>query len=205
MQRVHEPAAVDILWHPAKRFHLRPFLGQAAGLADAAALLGVKKTAMSYWIDRLQSTGLIRAWTPTRRAGRHVPRYRAVADCFRLHLADAPHGSYEAVFDDTSERWQPQARRALARSIARQAPWLALSVSVQPGRGLASTLEPLGDDAPPDDSLYYWARLWLRPEERDRLRTELDALWDRYAALSDQAGKPCPVLLHLMTVPEHGS
>lgn len=50
---VTEPAAVALLWHPAKRAHLRPFVGQAAGLAGAARLLGVQKTAMSYRIRRL--------------------------------------------------------------------------------------------------------------------------------------------------------
>ncbi|WP_200231691.1 hypothetical protein [Rubrivivax gelatinosus] len=200
--RVVQPAAVEVLWHPAKRLHLRPFLGRAAGLAEAAALLGIRKPAMSYWVGRLTALGLIRPWALERRGRQRVLLYRCVADRLLVGLGDAPHASYEGVFDDAERRWQPDARAALGRSLARQAPWLALAISVGGPGGLQTELTAQAPGAPADDFLFCWGRLWLDAGEREQLRAELDALWDRWAARSDQIGKRCPTLLHLVTVPE---
>lgn len=199
---VSEPAAVEVLWHPAKRVHLKPFLGRSTGLAEAARALGVKKTAMSYWIARLLDVGLIRAAGADPAARRQVPRYRCVADRLRVRLTDAPLSSHEGVFDDVDARWHPQARHALAASLARQAPHLDLVIEASGPAGLSTALQPRGSTPPPDDFIYFWGRLWLSAAERDALRSELDALWDRYAALSDEAAKPHPVLMHLVAVPE---
>jgi hypothetical protein len=200
--QVSDPAAVALLWHPAKRVHLRPFIGRSAGLADAARSLGVKKTAMSYWIRRLLDTGLIRPCAGAPGRGRQVPQYRCIAECLRISLADAPLASHEAMFDDVDARWHPQTRQALGRAIARQAPWLDLVIESSGPAGLATQLVPHGPGAPADDFLYYRGRLWLEAGERDRLREELDALWSRYAALSDRAAKPHAVLVHMVAVPE---
>ncbi len=197
---VTEPAAVALLWHPAQRLHLRPFLGQAAGLAEAAALLGMKKPAMSYWIKRLLEVGLIRPCAPLQRGRHRLPQYRCVADRLVVSLRDAPLASYEAAFDDMGAHWQASAGRALGAALARQAGWLALRISLREG-GLATQVLSEGSGAPADDYLYCWGRLWLSAPERDALRGELDALWEKYAALSDQA-KPTATLLHLLAVPE---
>lgn len=200
--RITEPVAVELLWHPARRIHLRPFLGRACGLSPAAAELGLKKTAMSYWIDRLLEAGLIRPWTPERRGRRALPRYRCIADRLVVSLRDAPAESHEAVFDDVTVRWRQVTRQSLGRSLARQAPWLQLEIDASATGGLRVDLVPSGPGAPPDDYQFYWGRLWLTPQERDAMRQEIDAVWERYAGLSHEGGKPCPMLLHLVSVPD---
>jgi hypothetical protein len=200
--KVSDPAAVQVLWHPAKRLHLRPFLGRSAGLAEAAQLLGIKKTAMSYWIGRLLGVGLIRLVHVDRSSGHTVARYRCVADRLRVSLADAPLSSHEGVFDDADARWHPLTRHALARSLARQAPHLDLTVEASGPGGMATHLMPRGTGAPPDDYIYYRGRLWLSAAECRQLRQEIDAVWDKYAALTDQATKPHAMLVHLVAVPE---
>jgi hypothetical protein len=203
--KVTEPAAIEVLWHPAKRLHLRPFIGRSAGLAESAAMLGIKKTAMSYWVRRLLEVGLIRL-TGIDRSTRHkVPRYRCIADRLRVGLTDAPLASHEALFDDVAAHWHPLTRQALARAAARQAPFLDLLIEASGPGGLSTQVLPRGAGAPPDDFIYCWGRLWLGGAERDALREELDALWNRYAALSDQAAKPHPVLVHLVSVPDTAS
>ncbi|WP_341887869.1 hypothetical protein [Variovorax sp. YR752] len=200
---VTDRAAVEVLWHPAKRVHLKPFIGRSAGLAEAAQALGVKKTAMSYWIGRLLEVGLIRHSGIDRSTRHKVPRYRCVADRLRVRLVDAPLSSHEGVFDDVDARWHPQARQALARSLAKQAPHLDLVVEARGPGGVTTELQPRG--APPaDDFIYFWGRLWLTAPERDALRGELDALWNRYAALSDESAKRHAMLVHLVAVPESG-
>lgn len=202
---VTDPAATEILWYPNKRIHLKPFLGRSNDLAGACAELGVKKAAMSYWINRLVEAGLIRI-ERTEKRGRHVLTfYRCVADRLRVALKDAPLESYEAVFGDFSARWQATADGALARSLAKQAADLELCFEPHASGGPFTTILPREGVRPPkDDFIYYWGRLWLTREEQAALAEELNALFDRYGALSDKASKPVPALVHLVHVREPG-
>lgn len=141
----------------------------------------------------------------TRRTGRQtVTTDGCVADSMLVSLRDAPLASYEAVFDAAAQRWAPQTRLALGRALKRQAPWWMLRVAHGGAAGLACDLLPGGPGAPADDFLWYWGRLWLSASERDALRADLDALWERDAALRDEAAKPCPTLLQIVQVPERG-
>jgi len=201
-RHVVEPAAIEVLWHPAKRLHLKPFIGKSADLAGAATELGIRKPAMSYWIDRLLEVGLIRSTHVEKRLRHRVAFYRCVADHLRVGLVDAPLESYEDVFDEFQRRWTEHARQALAEALARQAPHLELHIRQGGPAGLATSIVPRPGAVPEDDFIYYWARLWLTPTEHRALRTELDALWEKYAALSDEAGKTEQVLMHLLQAPE---
>lgn len=199
---VTAPAAVDILWRPAKRVNLRPFLGRESSLAQAAAELGVKKTAMSYWIDRLLEAGLIRT-TRIERIGRNrVPFYRCLADRLRVALEHAPLESYESICADFSSRWRRVTEESLAQAVARQGPSLELVLSQGAAAGVRTDLMPREGADVKDDFVFYWARLWLGQDDRDALQRELDALWERYAARSDRHQHPSAVLLHLLQVPE---
>lgn len=200
--RVTDPQAAEVLWLHAKRRHLKPFLGRSSGLADAARQLGMQKTAMAYWIKRLLALGLIRERGHVRSGPRRVPQYRCVADRLLLDLQHAPLAGYEAVFEDTSTLWRQQLHHALGRSIARQSAWLDMCVKPDGHDGIGIEITARGPGAPPDDYLHYWARLWLTADEAAALRRDLDALWERYAALADRHGKPVPVLLHLAAVPD---
>jgi DNA-binding transcriptional ArsR family regulator len=199
---VTDPAAVDILWHPNKRIHLKPFLGRSADLAEASRELGVKKTAMSYWINRLAEVGLIRAERIEKRSRHQATFYRCVADRLRVGLDAAPLESYEGVFDDFSRRWNGLARAAMARSLARQAPDLELCFAAHGAAGPFTTILPRDGHVPVDDFIFYWARLWLTEDEKRSLNTELNALYDKYGALSDKVNKKVPALLHLIEVRE---
>lgn len=196
---VTDPAAVDILWHPNKRIHLKPFLGRSCDLAGASEELGVKKTAMSYWINRLVDAGLIRIERMEKRGRHTLSFYRCIADRLRVALEHAPLESYDEVVAEFGRRWNGEAREAIARSIARQAPWLELCFRPHGSAGpFASILPREGCEPPPDDFIYYWARLWLTEEEQQSLHRELNALYDKYAALSDKSCKTVPALLHLV-------
>lgn len=199
---VTEPEAVEILWHPRKRPHLQPFLGRSSSLAQATAELKIKKSTMSYWIDRLLQTGLIRVQRVERQGRNRVPVYRAVADRLRVGLADAPFESYESLCDEFSRAFRAQSRQALAQAIARQGRHLEMLYRQDPTAGLLATVLPREGAVPEDDFVYYWARLWLTAEQQQALRAELDALWNRYEALSDRHQAPSALLMHLMAVPE---
>jgi hypothetical protein len=206
---VTDPAAAHLLWFPRKRIHLRPFLGRSATVAEAAALLGLRRPVMNEWVQRLLDVGLIRrlpvdsADAATR--DHAVARYRCPADCLQVSMADAPLESHEEIFEDAEALWLPQVRPALAQSLAHQAADLELTISASDEQGLVATLLPRAGRVPIDDYVYYWGRLWLNTDERDELRGELDALWNKYAALSDRSNKKAVTLMHLVAVPEdHG-
>jgi len=201
---ITDPAAVEILWHVEKRLNLKPFFGRSADLASAAEQLGVSKTAMSYWIGRLLGVGLIRLVRVEKRGRHRIRHYRCVADRLRVNLNEAPLASYEGVLDDFTQRWHMQARAAMARSLAKQAPDLELCIAnTGAAAGLSTTVLPRpGRPTPPDDFIQYWARLWLTEDETKQLANELNALYDRYAALSDKTSKTVPTLMQLTHVRE---
>lgn len=201
---VTDQAAVEILWHLEKRVNLQPFLGRSADLASAADQLQVSKTRMSYWIDRLLEVGLIRLVRVEKRGRHRISHYRCVADRLRVRLDDAPLESYEGVLEGFSRRWEAQARTAMAKSLARQAPELELCIAYTgAAAGMFTTVMPRpGRPTPPDDFIQYWARLWLTDEESAQLAAELNALYDRFGALSDKTTKTVPTLIQLMHVRE---
>ena len=201
--QVNDAAVAELLWHPARRRQLAPFLGRSSTLAEAAAELGMGKPAMSYWIKRLLALGLIRPRGTTRlQRGRAVVQYRCVADCLRLSLRDAPLSSYEAIVDDSSALLREQTRQALGQALQRQSRWLEMRLQAHPATGMGIVVAPCGEGMPPDDCLHYWGRLWLAPEEARALRDELDRLWDRFSALSDRQHKRQRMLLQMVAVPE---
>lgn len=200
---VTDSAALHLLWLPRQRRHLRPFLGRSASLAEAASLLGLKKPAMSYWIDRLQETGLIHRLPPPPRPGRHAARYRCPADRLVLDLRDAPLASHEALLAEGDALWRPRLHRALARGLSRQAAQLQLHISANEGQGLVTHLVQQDTaGTPADDHLCSWGRLWLTPAEQDALRRDVNAVFDRYAELSDRQHKTAVTLLHLVVAPD---
>lgn len=203
-QVVTEPAAVDILWRPAKRRHLVPFIGREASLAQAATEVKAKKTAMSYWIDRLLEAGLIRVARVAQVGRNRVPYYRCVADRLKVSLQDAPLESYESICTEFSARWRRLSDDALARAAARQAPCMELLIQRDPVAGALTLLQPRADAEVRDDYVFYWARLWLSAADREELRRDLDALWDKYERRTDRSLHDSPLLMHLQMVPEAG-
>jgi DNA-binding transcriptional ArsR family regulator len=200
--RVEQPDAIDVLWYPRKRLYLKPFLGKAVDLAGAARELGIRKNAMSYWIDRLLEVGLIREVHVEKRPRHKVRFYRCVADKLRVGLMNAPLASYEDVFENFHSRWKQHALTALAESLERQSSELELCITSSDTSGVFSTIMPKQGSSLRDDFIYYWARLWLTEAERVALQAEMDALYDKYAALSNRNAKREQVLVHLIQVPE---
>lgn len=199
---VNEPDAIEVLWYPKKRQYLKPFLGKSTDLAGAARELGIKKNVMSYWIDRLLAVGLIREVHVEKRPRHKLRFYRCVADKLRVGLMNAPLASYEDVFENFHSRWKQHALTALAESLERQSHELELCITASGASGVFSTIMPKPGSTLRDDFIYYWARLWLTEAERAALQAEMDALYDKYAALSNQDAKREQVLLHLIQVPE---
>lgn len=199
---ITDPVAVRLLWLPRQRRFLRPFLGRSASLAEAAQMLGVKKPAMSYWVHKLRDAGLIRETESATAAGRVARRYRSVADRLRVHMSDAPLDSHEGAFAETDTVWMQRLQPAMARALARQASQLDLTIEATASQGLNATLAPRPGAAARDEYVNNWARLWLTADERESLRQELDALFDRYGALSDRRHKRAVALLHVAMAPD---
>jgi DNA-binding MarR family transcriptional regulator len=200
---VTDPLAADVLWRPAKRMHLRPFLGREAGLSEAAMLLKLKKTTMNYWIDRLLDVGLIRTVRVDRLGRNRVPVYRCVADRLRVSMENAPFESYESVCEEFSAGFRNATQRSLAHAVARQAKYLELVCSQGDANGPLTTLLPREGATVEDDFVYFWGRIWLSAAQQQEFLGELHALWNKYELLSDRRGSNGPALMHLMLVPEH--
>lgn len=201
---VTEERAAEILWRSDKRVHLKPFLGRESSLAEAAVELSIKKTAMSYWIDRLLEAGLIRRSRILRQGRNRIPYYRCVADQLRVGLEHAPFESLEHVLSEFSLRFRRDSEASLVRALSRQAHALELSFVQPDAAGIRSGVLTKTGVKIKDDFLYNWARLWLSDKHQDELKREMEVLWDKYEALSNQDQHKKTTLMHLMLVPEKG-
>lgn len=197
---VDDPEVAQLLGRADSRRYLLPFMARPCTVQTAARHLQVKAPAMQYWVGRLQAAGLLRLWGVERRGRHRVQWFQAVARRWRVGLHLLPIETHEEVLACVSERFERLARHSVARSISASARDLEMTIAHGGAAGSAVGVQAVPGREVVDDYLAYWARLWLSEAEEGALRQELDALWDRYAALSRGGAGRRPVLLNLTQV-----
>lgn len=179
-----------------KSRHLDPFLGRDCTLSEAAAQLGLGKTRMSYWVTRLLALGLIEV-VRTELRGRHRVRvYRSASDSFAMPLELLPASDVEILEGYFKLIW-----RQLLHSLARAGRKNAAGWHIRfLRRDTLPSFQIVPNTGDLEDARIFnvWARLCLTDEQAARLRGELHALLERYAAQETPEVKSH--LLHLAMV-----
>ncbi len=182
------------LINSSKSVFLRPFMAAEISLAEAAKLLGVGKTKMSYWITRLLEMQLIAVVRVEKRGRYQSPIYRSCADTFTFPLELVPVESDEAMLAIHQSGFWFEVYRSLSVS-ARQhtAGW---HVRIQQMTGVLRTdILPSSDDLEDGRICNYWGKLYLEVDQAREMRAELRAVMERYAPLANansaaKRGKP---------------
>lgn len=92
---VSDPRAAALLIDPKALEWLKPFIGDALTVQEAARQEGVNPNTMYGWVKRLEAVGLVHIARVEPRKGRAVKRYRAVADTFFVPFAVSPYAAPE--------------------------------------------------------------------------------------------------------------
>ena len=187
--------AAALLVDARRNRFFKVFLAQERGVSDAAATLGVGKSLVSYWVGRLRSLGLLRE---TSGPGR-LRRYRAVGDRYEASLADVPMDSVDDILAAHMDPAFATLKQALLRVALRYRHRWCFRMRRVP-QGVYESLEPESGSLAEAGIVNQHGQLHLQPEEAERMRAELQALWDRYAQLSSKGPGRVPWLLWVSAV-----
>jgi DNA-binding transcriptional ArsR family regulator len=128
------PEAASFFLEASKVNHLQPFLLGEQSLADAAKLLGLSKTRMSYWLSKMLELNLIEQVQVEKRGKHNVPIYRARAETFRIPLEAIPVESDEALMDINTKAFEQQVKYSLIRSGRKYAEGWHLCCALREGK-----------------------------------------------------------------------
>jgi DNA-binding MarR family transcriptional regulator len=181
-----DPELARVLTTPRTLQMLSPFVVSTCSASDAANLLGLEISAMTYWIKRFLKLDLIKVVDLEARKGRSIKHYHASSEAFFVPFQVIPSPSLEAV----QERLLEQIRAVMTRSQ------MAVILEEHPNAGVhvfskqkvlrmnyveGSNFEPLyslGISRPA--VLESWEVLKLDFETAKQLQIELTDLLERY-------------------------
>jgi len=189
---VSDPQAAAVLTNPEALEWLKPFIGCALSVSEAARQEGANTNTMYGWVKRLEAVGLIRVVSEEPRKGRAIKRYRAVADTFFVPFAASPYSTLEDALAALDGAWEKEMRRLVVRArqqvvetwgylIKRHASGTLMLTSAEGGQ----ELDFLTGDAPA--VLSSWSDLiYLTEEEAKALQRHLRGLLEAH---TPSAGK----------------
>lgn len=183
---ISDPLLAELLLDPQARRVLRPFIGGAKTVGEAAHELGVKPNTLFKRVKALERLGLLRVAHEQPRAGRAVKLYRCVAESFFVPFRATSLETLEALFYTATEEPNRRIASGLAHQLIAQAPRLGYLVT--PYRNtLRHDLSLDGhteyDALRPENPAFVraWPVLRLDPERAKRFQAELMGLLERYA------------------------
>ena len=166
-----DPAA-RVLADAKKRRYLSPFLGRPRRLSEAARELGVSPSGLYYWIRRFLALGLLK------REGLH---YVSPAPAYFVPFSESPAEDLADWLSAELAEAHRELLAALGRRLEKEG-YQGLLVFRNPEGTVTSALARGPRDPAPLAPFGVAATLHLTLEESERLKAELTALWQRYAA-----------------------
>jgi hypothetical protein len=192
--RIADKETALFLVNHSKNEFLRPFMAAEASLSEAAKLLGVGKTKMSYWITRLLEMQLIAVARVEKRGRHQVQIYRSCADVFSIPLEVVPVESDEALLAVHQSGLWPEIHHSVSVAARKYAAGWHVRI-FQVNRVLRVDIVPESGDLEDGRIFNTWGTLYLDDAQAKAMRTELGRLLRRYASLSNansesRSGKP---------------
>jgi hypothetical protein len=199
-----EPDAVSFMIGEGVRY-LLPFFNKEVSVSQAAKSTKVSLAKMRYWVDKMQSLGLIEQTKEVKRKGSPIKYYRSVANEFRVSINAIPVVSLEEMLETKERRYVKRAYQAVAKAISHH--------SSQGGEWYirfflennnpTSQMQPKQGTSEDAKSYSIWMPLSLSPEQAKNLRTELRELTTRYAQMHTENETKHPLsVVHLLAVQE---
>lgn len=195
---VTDPRAVKVLLSEQAVTYLEPYLGTDRSIGEAAERIGRSVQRTHYWTRRMLDVGLVEVVHTSRRAGRPIHRYQAVADSFRISAQSLPVGLFESMLTTLN--------RALVRSFEAAYPDIAYGgdVLIRPAQNASGTIldrvAPDGSSDGPPDALQCSFTTRLSPDDAAQLRVELGELRDRWSAKTGHRASGQPLYLSVLAL-----
>lgn len=178
---------------------LFPFMQAELSMTEAAEHLGLSKSLMSYWVNRMRDLGLLERMRVEKRGRHKVPIYRAIAQSFYVSLELLPFEAGQKLREEMLRHIQQPLEAALNRLVAPHPQAWHIHCYVQEGQEFLSVKPNQGglEDQP---FVHQLGRVQLSEARAEAFRLELRALLKRYSR-DDLQGKS--YLYQLALVAEH--
>ncbi|RIH85680.1 hypothetical protein Mterra_01635 [Calidithermus terrae] len=188
-RNLEDPEAALFFVQPASVRHLYPFMGREASLAEAARAVGISKSHMSYWLQKMLRLGLVEKVRVEKRGKHDVPLYRASAEVFTIPLERVPVGSDEEILILNSRDFERIERRSIVRLTSNNAGGWCIRFSQGDERTPRLELFPRSGQPVEPRVLNKWGCLSLTEPQAKALRAEIAELLERYAGAETGEGK----------------
>jgi DNA-binding transcriptional ArsR family regulator len=172
---------------PRHSCYLLPFMRSEVSLSEAAEKCKLSKSHMSYWLNKMLEFGIIERIRTEKRGRHNVPIYRATAQSFTVPMQQVPVSSDEEILTLNSRDFNAIERRSIIRSSSNNEGWnLCFSCN---DRFPQLRMLPADGVAPEPKHLDKWGCLALTESQAQSLRSEMQALLDRYRQAETLDGK----------------
>jgi DNA-binding transcriptional regulator GbsR (MarR family) len=171
---ITDPKAAAFLIDPVSSEHLSPFMTGEKNLSQAAEELGISKSRMSYWVNKLLKFKFIKLARVEKQGKHHVSIYKASADVFMVPLdlmtTDPNKDVFESVpFEKTLKRslihFKHQSLRGRYIRYARESDNVVLELSPQKTKK--------------SEVIDHWGRVKLTKAQATTFYEEMNSLFNR--------------------------
>ena len=183
--------AAEFFVNPNSSRHLEPFMRGECSLAEAARNLGIGKTRMVYWLNRMLQLGLVEPARIEKRGKHYVPVYRATAEVFTVPFDRIPAESDEGVLELAAKGFAEAERRAVIRKARQQSEewYLEYRVSTILSGQINRSFRPKAAASSQPPFILSFGTIHLTDEVAESARQELQAFITRYGARNNPEGK----------------
>lgn len=175
------------MYHSSSR-HLDPFMREECSLSEAAKAIGIGKTRMSYWVDKMLQLELIEAVRVEKRGRNRVPIYRATADRFTVPLDKVPAESDEQFLVLHTRGFVEATHRAVMRTVRQHDNDWWMEYDLLNGKGQIN-LAPQNRPLEPLMLISSFGTIHLTDAVANAAKQDLYDLMMRYIQLEDPKGK----------------
>ena len=199
--KVKSRVLAAILADGYKARFIHPFVAKDCSVAQAAKILQISKSNMSYWVKKYQDYGLLKV-VREEKQGRNLTRiYRTTADKIEIDLDLIPRKSDEAILDANMGHWWQMLKQSLAASGRKNVgDWTIRMFRM--GNQVLTFIEPVEGGMEKARLANYWIRLQLSREDARSLRGEIVDMLERYRNMQQEDA--AAHIVHLAVV-EKGS
>jgi hypothetical protein len=182
---VKDPRAAAFLIDPVSSEHLAPFMVGEKSLAQAAAELGISKSRMSYWVNKLLKFDFIRVVRVEKQGKHHASIYRSSAEVFIVPLDTLTTDPNKDVFESAPFE------RAIKRSLVHFKHEALRGRHIRYGRENENVvLDVLPRQATKPEMVDQWGRVELTKAQAKLFYQEMNRLFEKIMqASSDKQGE----------------
>ena len=188
MLQLESSEAAEFFVNPGSSRHLEPFMRGGCSMAEASKALGIAKSRMVYWLNKLLKLGLVEQLRIEKRGKHYVPIYCATAEVFRVPFEQIPAESNAEVLELHAKGFAEAEHRAVIRKARQQASQWYLEYRIFNGH-VERNFRARANAKGLNSFVSLFGRMNFTDEVAEAAKQELRDFIARYGALANPEGR----------------